>query len=227
MEDTMKTCQRCKKELEDEKFGKLKRACDGLRAECKECRNASLRTGKPNTGRFQKGRKDPLHGERMKKWFAENGHPNKGKKGLIPWNKGRFESIKRWGSKHIIWSKAVRERDSHKCQKCSTTEGKIIAHHIIPWRTEPDKRFDVENGITLCQSCHGKEEGFQKGHEVTEYNKQRTKEVNVGRASWNKGKKMSDEHRKKLSESHKGQVAWNKGTKGVCKAWNKGLKNKL
>lgn len=40
-----------------------------------------------------------------------------------------------------------------------------------------------------------------------------------------KGKTFSMEYRKKLSDAHKGQVAWNKGTKGVVKAWNKGLSN--
>jgi len=38
------------------------------------------------------------------------------------------------------------------------------------------------------------------------------------------GMNFTEEHRRHISESHKGQRPWNAGTKGVCKAWNKGLK---
>lgn len=52
------------------------------------------------------------------------------------------------------WSKAVRERDSHTCQKCGTTQGKLHAHHLKPWKHHPELRFDVDNGLTVCQPCH-------------------------------------------------------------------------
>lgn len=39
----MKICNKCKRELGLDKFGKLKSAKDGLRYECKECRNALTR----------------------------------------------------------------------------------------------------------------------------------------------------------------------------------------
>lgn len=32
------------------------------------------------------------------------------------------------------------------------------------------------------------------------------------------------ETREKMSISHIGRIAWNKGTRGICKAWNKGIK---
>ncbi len=40
-----------------------------------------------------------------------------------------------------------------------------------------------------------------------------------------RGKKYNEETLKKMSEGQKGRIAWNKGTKGVCKAWNKGIKS--
>lgn len=31
---------------------------------------------------------------------------------------------------------------------------KLIAHHIYNWKDNPDKRYDIDNGITLCEDCH-------------------------------------------------------------------------
>jgi len=51
------------------------------------------------------------------------------------------------------WKKAVLDRDNDTCQKCGTTEN-LEAHHILPWALFPELRFEVENGITLCEGCH-------------------------------------------------------------------------
>jgi hypothetical protein len=55
-------------------------------------------------------------------------------------------------SKEAAWSKQVRERDNHICQRCKG-QG-IHAHHIAPRGRRPDLKFDVNNGITLCHQCH-------------------------------------------------------------------------
>jgi len=52
------------------------------------------------------------------------------------------------------WIKAVFKIDDHTCQKCLVRGGELVAHHILPWALFPELRFDVENGITLCRSCH-------------------------------------------------------------------------
>lgn len=41
-----------------------------------------------------------------------------------------------------------------------------------------------------------------------------------------RGKPRSEEHKAKLSKSLQGNTPWNKGSKGVQKAWNKGIKTK-
>lgn len=51
------------------------------------------------------------------------------------------------------WRKAVLERDGYKCTECRNETG-LEAHHIIPWAVEPRLRIVVENGLTLCRSCH-------------------------------------------------------------------------
>jgi len=53
------------------------------------------------------------------------------------------------------WRQAVFIRDSYTCQMCKLPSiGNIEAHHIHPWSMFPEERFDVLNGITLCENCH-------------------------------------------------------------------------
>ena len=52
------------------------------------------------------------------------------------------------------WSARVRVRDDFTCQSCGKRGGDLHAHHIKPWSTAPESRFDVGNGITLCVKCH-------------------------------------------------------------------------
>lgn len=51
------------------------------------------------------------------------------------------------------WARQVKERDGYRCVKCQAT-GKLHAHHVVPWRKDASKRFDVGNGISLCIQCH-------------------------------------------------------------------------
>jgi HNH endonuclease len=53
------------------------------------------------------------------------------------------------------WRDAVRKRDKHTCQQCGRkAKHGLHAHHIKPWNDCPEGRFDVDNGITLCERCH-------------------------------------------------------------------------
>lgn len=67
--------------------------------------------------------------------------------------------------------KEARQRDNHQCQRCGTVRAEgmrnFSVHHIRPFRTfgyvrgENDNYLqanDLSNLITLCPSCHGKEE---------------------------------------------------------------------
>lgn len=53
------------------------------------------------------------------------------------------------------WRKLVFVRDRFICQlKDEDCTKKIISHHILPWRDYPEKRYEVNNGITLCHYHH-------------------------------------------------------------------------
>lgn len=149
----MRTCKTCGQEKELERFVKGKG--DLRRYWCKDCKNASRRTGRPNTGKFQPGHDK---GKRF-----EKGHtPWYKVKGVPPPSKGKGTSESKNSAKLYMWKRAVKERDGHKCMQCASTH-RVAAHHVVPWRLDEIKRFDISNGITLCISCHGKAEGFQKG----------------------------------------------------------------
>lgn len=57
--------------------------------------------------------------------------------------------------RHLEWRSAVLKRDGKKCQfpGCSCRK-KLQAHHIRRWADYPAIRYDVNNGITLCQVHH-------------------------------------------------------------------------
>lgn len=115
---------------------------------------------------------------------------NKGKKGVTKaWNKGkrmsselrkRFCGENHWNwkggisseSKRIrksleyrLWREAVFKRDFFTCVFCGVKNGDgkaIVLHadHIKPFSLFPELRFSIDNGRTLCVSCHKKTETY-------------------------------------------------------------------
>lgn len=60
------------------------------------------------------------------------------------------------------WRKAVFERDNYKCQGCDAPRGTYItAHHIKSFAYHPLLRFEVSNGLTLCEPCHMKTDNYK------------------------------------------------------------------
>ncbi|MHB9032337.1 MAG: HNH endonuclease [Anaerolineae bacterium] len=53
------------------------------------------------------------------------------------------------------WATNIFERDNYTCQDCGLHEPEIVeAHHIISKMADPEKQFDLSNGVTLCPNCH-------------------------------------------------------------------------
>lgn len=56
------------------------------------------------------------------------------------------------------WRFDVFARDNFACQSCGDNKGgNLNAHHIKHFADYPDLRFDLSNGVTLCETCHKKE----------------------------------------------------------------------
>ena len=63
----------------------------------------------------------------------------------------------RFSAEYKRWRYDVFSRDAFTCQHCGDGKGgNLNAHHIKPFSDFPDLRFDISNGITLCEICHNK-----------------------------------------------------------------------
>lgn len=58
------------------------------------------------------------------------------------------------------WRVSVFKRDDYTCQLCNKKGVKLNADHIEPWAINKDKRYDINNGRTLCVECHRKTDTF-------------------------------------------------------------------
>jgi len=71
------------------------------------------------------------------------------------WNGGQHERLCPEGRE---WRKLVIERDRGFCRLCHSQEN-LEAHHIERFGSNKERRWDVDNGVTLCSYCHKKFRG--------------------------------------------------------------------
>lgn len=71
----------------------------------------------------------------------------------------RLNMALRTSYKSKEWARLVKERDNHTCCDCGVKNVLLHAHHLMPWKTHEDLRFDVSNGVTVCIPCHEKRHG--------------------------------------------------------------------
>ena len=68
---------------------------------------------------------------------------------------GGYSKSQHKGTEYNEWRMVVYKRDGFKC-KISNEDccGKIEAHHILSFTKYPELRYEINNGITLCQAHH-------------------------------------------------------------------------
>ncbi len=72
------------------------------------------------------------------------------------WKGGQIYN-KRNDPAYSIWVRQIKKRDKYQCQfKNENCFGYLIIHHILPWSQYPEERYNINNGITLCQYHHPK-----------------------------------------------------------------------
>ena len=72
------------------------------------------------------------------------------------WRGGVTEATKkiRYSREGRVWRKAVLERDNYLCGHCKGNKELMEAHHVKEFHHHPELRFDVDNGLALCNPCH-------------------------------------------------------------------------
>jgi hypothetical protein len=74
----------------------------------------------------------------------------------INWKGGITSDLPRFTDEYKSWRTAVFERDNYTCVWCHQRGGRLNADHIYPQSIFPEKRYDLDNGRTLCIGCHMK-----------------------------------------------------------------------
>lgn len=67
---------------------------------------------------------------------------------------------------YLLWRTAVLERDNKTCIWCFSTEN-LHADHIKRFSDYPELRFAIDNGRTLCFTCHRTTETWGRGIKIT------------------------------------------------------------
>lgn len=107
--------------------------------------------GREATSKRTKGRVGWNKGKKMPEIAGENHYS---------WIKDRTEQLEKHRLRGTLewrnWRTAVFERDNYTCKECGQYGGYLEPNHIIPLRSNMERIFDINNGITLCRPCHVK-----------------------------------------------------------------------
>lgn len=171
-----KRCTRCKTWKQTSDFGNDSTRGDGKDSSCFKCRRVKVRVDRHGIPSAFKGRH---HTPEAKAKIAAIHRGNKYRIGVkhtpetrlkmkannnsvrgkdhYAWKDGAKQRNlnARRDARYQDWRTAVFTRDNFTCQKCGDARGgNLRAHHIKPFAQFPELRFEISNGLTLCNPCH-------------------------------------------------------------------------
>lgn len=95
--------------------------------------------------------------ERYKQWSKNNKEYVRIRRLKYCDSSGHSKSERwRYTKQGQTWKYQIYKNANYTCQKCGTTHCKLNAHHIKFAKDYPSLRYDLNNGICLCESCHKK-----------------------------------------------------------------------
>ena len=102
--------------------------------------------------------------KRMKNSYCSKGCAGVAKKGegCYLWKGGVSSELRRArvSAEYKRWRTSVFERDNYTCRDCGIRGTHLHPHHIKEFALFPSLRYEVSNGVTLCEKCHGKIHGI-------------------------------------------------------------------
>lgn len=139
---------------------------------CRSCHNKVNKLGK-----IYSPRKECVDCGKVSRWIIEQGRC---KLCLIKFRFQTKENHPRWkggvsrayttgyySKEYKEWRTTVFERDNFTCQDCGDG-GYVTAHHIKSFAHYPELRFELDNGMTLCEPCHSKTDNYKgRGHKLS------------------------------------------------------------
>lgn len=75
----------------------------------------------------------------------------------VNWNKNKTNEerlLERSTPENRAWAAQVKSRDDYTCVICAARGGKLVSHHLMAYGAYPELRYDIDNGVTLCKTCH-------------------------------------------------------------------------
>ena len=150
-------CKLCERKKDNSRYKHACSSCDKEYSSgsknsklCKECYNIVLgRMGAKTLSKLnsnQNGKNNIMYG--VYRFGKKN--PN--------YNSSKTNQEREYGrllEGYTPWRDKVYKRDKYTCQCCGDAKGgKLNAHHLDAYCWCKEKRVDIDNGITLCNSCH-------------------------------------------------------------------------
>jgi hypothetical protein len=167
-----------------ERNEKISKACRGIKRsnETKRKISQSLKgnkrgVGSKHTNEWKERLREKMKGNQFAKGYKNVLGKHWKVKGIPYWKGKTKELSPRWikdrtklkkdnernDPTYQEWRLNVWKRDNFKCKiNNEDCNGKIIAHHILSWRKYPELRYNINNGITLCQAHHPRKRAKEK-----------------------------------------------------------------
>jgi len=159
-----KQCTKCKEVKPITEFTKHKTRPDGHHSHCKQCNKEYRKANKERIKAKRDTNKESMKDycisyyqqnvERLKKRRIERYKANKEAERQYRYENKPPNQQWRYIAEAYRWKRAIYKRDNLTCQHCGKTHCTINAHHIKSAKDYPDLRYDINNGICLCEQCH-------------------------------------------------------------------------